>query len=387
MTEFFRSSADGVLKALRLAAQQDAGQIQQHQRRKQCQQLKAAISDFVHSTNYHSSVPELLQLARALHSIGEHKLALTACCQTSLDLLASERGSQAASANLSVLTAQAQIYAAKNKAALLTIEDPDLVLAESVLRVTEILSKLQAAMQSMLPHEQHRWLVYEGALAIRQIYKAFRSMPGQELMQFLAFAVLATDTDLTFSLPEHLPLRIDLYLILAQCQQSTGLHTEALAAIEKGLAAVAHIEKLEHLEPLPPPSEAQAAYAQAKLRLNTAQFALTAATLPSEQAAKDALQAMFTTDSDRLAALSASLLPRAPNRVVKHQPCPAATAKLLSLAEAMATPHLAMFRAQVLDSESDLASEVLAKLQAARTVVTLGSHQVCTPDLQAKVQW
>ena len=383
MTEFFRGRADGVLEALRLAAQQTAGQLQQHQRRKHCQQLKAAISDFVHSTNCQASVPELLQLARALHSIGEYKLAVTACCQTSLDLLASERGSQAASANLSVLTAQAHIYAAENEAALLTIEDPELVLATSVLRVTEILSKLQAAMQSMLLHEQHRWLVYEGAFAIRQIFKAFRSMSGQELMQFLAFAVLATDADLTFSLPEHLPLRIDLYLALAQCQQTTGLHTDALATIEKGLAAVAHIEEMEQLEPLPPPPEAQAAYAQAKLRLNTAHFTLTAATLPSEQAAKDALQAMFTSDSDRLAALSASLLPRAPSRVVQHQPCPAATAKLLALGEDMATPYLAMFRAQ--DSNSDLASEASASVKAARTAVTLVTHQVGTPDLQAKV--
>lgn len=384
MTEFFRSCADGVLKALRLAAQQDAGQVRQYQRVKLCQQLKAAISDFVHSTNCQVSVPELLQLARALHSIGEYKLAVTACCQPSLDLLASERGSRAASANLSVLTAQAHIYAAKNEAALLTIEDPELILAKSVLRITEILSKLQAAMQSMLLHEQNCWLVYEGALAITQICKAFRSMPGQELVQFLAFAVLATDTDLTFSLPEHLPLRIDLYLTLAQCQQTIGLHTQALATIEKGLAAVAHIEELEQLEPLPPPPEAQAAYAQAKLRLNTAHFALSAATLPSEQAAKDALQAMFTSDSDRLAALSASLLTRAPSRVLKHQPCPATIAKLLALAETLATPHLAMFTKQ--DSESDLASEALAHVQAASTAVTLDTHQVCTPELQANVQ-
>lgn len=384
MTEFFRSSADGVLKALRLGAQQDAGQIQQHQHKKHCQQLKAAISGFVHSTNCLASVPELLHLARALHSMGEYRLAVTACCQTSLDLLASERGSQAASAKFSVLTAQAHIYAAKSKAALLTVEDPELVLADSLLNLIEILSKLQAAMQSMLPHEQHHWLVYEGALAIRQICTAFRSMPGQELLQFVAFAVLATDTDLTFSLPEHLPLRIDLYLTLAQCQQTTGLHTEALATIDKGLAAVAHIEELEQLEPLPPPPEAQAAYAQAKLELNTAHFAFTAATLPSEQAAKDALQAMFTSDSDRLAALSVTLLPRAPCRVVKHQPCPAALAKLLALAEAMATPHLAMFRVQ--DSESYQASEALPQVQAARTAVTLDTHQVCTPDLQAEVQ-
>ena len=372
MTNIFRSSCDGVLEALRVMPHQGAGQTQQHQRRKQCQQLKAAISDFVHSNSYQATVPELLELARALHSIGEYRLALTACCQTSIDLLAAESGLQAASANLSVLTAHTGIYAAKNEAAVLITEDPELNLDDSVLQITEILGRLQAAMLNMLTHETHRWLVYEGALTIKQICTALRSTPGKEFVQFLAFAVLATDTDLTFSLPEHLPLRIDLHLSLAQCQQNTGLHTEALTTIEKGLAAVASIEALEQLEPLPPPHEAQAAYAQAKLRLNMARFALTAATLPSEQAARDALQAMFTSDCDRLAALAVSLLPRAPSRVIKHQPCPAAVAKLLALAEAMAAPHLPLFRAQ--DSE-----ELSASIQTARTFITLNTHQVCSP--------
>lgn len=372
MTNFFRSCCDGVLEALRVMPHQGTGQIQQHQRRKQCQQLKAAISDFVHSNSYQATVPELLRVARALHSIGEYRLALSACCQTSLDLLASEWGLQAASVNLSVLTAHTCIYAARNEAALLIMEDPELILAESVFHLSEILGKLQAAMQNMLPHETHHWLVYEGALTIKQICTAFRSTPGKEFVQFLAFAVLATDTDLTFSLPEHLPLRVDLHLALAQSLQNMGLHTQALMTIEKGLAAVASIEALEQLEPLPPPPEAQAAYAQAKLRLNMAHFAITAATLPSEQAAKDALQAMFTSDCDRLAALAVSLLPRAPSRVIKHQPCPAAVAKLLALAEAMAAPHLLMFSAQ--DSE-----EVSASIQTARTVMTLNTHQVCSP--------
>lgn len=358
---------------------QGAGQTQQHQRRKQCQQLKAAISEFVRGNSYQATVPELLRLARGLHSIGEYKLALSACCQISLDLLASEWGLQAISANLSVLTAQTRIYAAKNEAALLIAEDPELNLDDSVLQITSILGKLQAAMQNMLTHEAHHWLVNEAALTIKQICTALGSIPGKEFVQFLAFAVLATDTDLTFSLPEHLPLRIDLHLALAQSQQSTGLHTQALTTIEKGLAAVASIEALEQLEPLPPPPEAQAAYAQAKLRLNMAHFALTAATLPSDQAAKDALQAMFTSDSDTLAALAVSLLPRVPSRVLKHQPCPAAVAKLLALAEAMAAPHLSTFRAQ--DSESSHAPEALASMQTARTVMTLNTHQVCSPHL------
>ena len=384
MTEFFQSCCSGVLKALHAAAETQAGQAQQHQRRKQCQQLQAAVSEFVHSTSYQASVPALLELARALYTIAEYRLALAACCQTSLDLLACESSSQAASANLHVLTAQTHIYAAKNEAALLATEDPELVLGDSMLRLTGVLGKLQAAMESMLHNEQNHWLVYEGATAMQQISTAFRSMPGKGMIQFLAFAVLATDTDLTFSLPEHLPLRIDLHLTLAHCQQTTGLHVEGLATIQRGLAAVASIEELEHLEPLPPPAEAQAAYMQAKVRLNTAHFAFTALELPTEQAVKDALQAMFTSDSDRLAALAVSLLPAAPSRVVKHQPCPAAVAKLLALAEAMAKPHLAMFSVQ--ESEPDQVPETLPGVQAARTSMSQATHQVHTPDMQAKVQ-
>ena len=282
----------------------------------------------------------LLGLARVLHREREYSLALTAC-QTCFDLLAAESTSQGTSASLDDLTAQTKICAAKNDAALLAAEDPELTLPDSVLRLVNALSSLQSAMQSMLPCEQNHWLVYEGAIAIKQICTAFRSLPGRDMMQFLAFTVLAMDTDLTFSLPEHLPLRIDVYLALAQCQQTAGLRTEAVATVQKGLAAVASVEMLEKLDPLPPSSEAQAAYAHAKTRLNTAQFGYTASTLPSEQAVKDALQAMLTSDSERIAALAGSLLPTAPNRVVKHQqwPCKYGQTRDSGRIHGQATPH------------------------------------------------
>lgn len=373
MTESFRASCGAVLKALRAPAQL-SGHSQQQKRRKQCQQLKTVVLDFVHSNSYQASVPELLELARTLFSIREHKLALEICCQTSHDLLAAAHSSQAASAQFDILTAQTAVYAAKNEAALLTTEDPELILPDSVLRIRQICGKLHAAMQSMLPREQNHWLVYEGAIAMKEICSAFRSLPGKDMIQFLAFAVLAMDTDLSFSLPEHLPLRIDLHLALAHCQHRVGLQAEALATIKKGLTAVTSLEQLEQLEPLPPPPEAQAAYMQAKLQLSTAQFALTAAALPSEQAVKDALQALFTSDNDRLAALAISLLPTAPSRVVKHQPCPAAAAKLLALAEAMIKPHLTTLSVHI--SEVAQGAEALPEIQAARAAVPLATHQV-----------
>ena len=367
MTEFFRDSCSGMLKGFRLIAQQVPSSIQQQQRRKLCQQLKSAVSDFRRSNALGTSVPELMELARALHMEQEYHLALTVC-QTCFDLLAAPQGT---TASLVVLTAQTKISAAKSEAALLATEDPELVLADSVLRLVNALGSLQAAMQSMLPDEQNRWLVYEGAIAIKQICTGFRSLPGRYMMQFLAFTMLAMDTDLTFSLPEHLPLRIDVYLALAQCQQTAGFQAETVATVQKGLAAVASIEMLEKLDPLPPSSEAQAAYAHAKTRLNIAQFGYTATTLPSEQAVKDALQAMFTSDSDKIAAVAGSLLPIAPNRVVKHQSCPAAMAKLMALAEAMVKPHLVQLSMR--DGKPDQASP---QMQAAITAVTMDSHQV-----------
>lgn len=375
MTEFFRASCSGILKAFRLAATQEPSSVQQQQRRKLCLQLKTALSEFVCSNTFEISVPELLGLARVLHREREYSLALTAC-QTCFDLLAAESTSQGTSASLDDLTAQTKICAAKNDAALLAAEDPELTLPDSVLRLVNALSSLQSAMQSMLPCEQNHWLVYEGAIAIKQICTAFRSLPGRDMMQFLAFTVLAMDTDLTFSLPEHLPLRIDVYLALAQCQQTAGLRTEAVATVQKGLAAVASVEMLEKLDPLPPSSEAQAAYAHAKTRLNTAQFGYTASTLPSEQAVKDALQAMLTSDSERIAALAGSLLPTAPNRVVKHQQCPANMAKLVTLAESMVKPHLIQLSMHV--NKPDQASP---QVQAAVAAVSMDTHQVSMSSL------
>lgn len=374
MTEYFISCCSGVLTALRLNAQHNTGPVYQQQRRKQCQQLKVAVSDFVRSNTCLVTVPELMNLSCMLHADREYSLALTSCCHASLDLLAAERDSQGTTAALDRLTAQAEICTAKLEAAVLATEDPELTLADSVLMLVRSLGTLQAAMQSMLPVEQDHWVVYEGAIAIKEIYSSFRSTPGRDMMQFLVFTVLAMDTDLTFSLPEHLPLRIDVYLALAQCQQSEGLQAEALVTIQKGLSAIASIEKLEQLDPLPPPLEAQAAYAQAKIRLNTAHFAFTATTLPSEQAVKDALQALLPSDTDRLEALAASLLPSAPHRVVMSQSCPPAVTKLLALAEAMSKPHLTQFKEH--DDTADQAPEALPEVQAAITAIPINCHQV-----------
>ena len=379
MTDFFRTSCSATLRELHILSQQEVTTIQQQKRRKQCQQLKNAISNYARSNTWQATVPELLRLASILHSEGEYSLALRPCCQTCLDVLAACNTSQAALANSDVLRAQTEICAAKNAAASLAEEDAELNLADSVSRLVGILSNLQAAMQSMLSSEQNHWMVYEGACVVKDISSAFRRMPGKEMLQILAFTVLAMETDLTFSLPEHLPLRIDLYLVLVQCQTVAGLQAEAFATVQKGLAAVAAIEQLEKLEPLPPSPEAQAAYDQARTRLNTAKFALDAVTLPSEQAIKDALQAMFTNDSDRLAAVAASLLPVAPNRIVKHQPCPAALAKLLTFAEAISNEPLAQLR--LLCDQTGTAPQALPGVKAAETHLSLCTHRVGTPCL------
>ncbi len=383
MTEYFRKCSHSVLAALRAVSQQESAPVQQQARRKQCQQLKSVVRDFVRSNSPSASVPELMVLACALNDQREFGLALTTCCQTSLDVLAADTAAKGDYQALSALEAQAHILAAKNSAALLMTEDAELTLADSMSRLVSILSELQSAMQSMLPDEQNHWLVYQGAVCVKEICAACRSIPGREVLQFVAFTVLALDTDLTFSLPEHLPLRIDLYLALAKCQQAAGMQAEALTTVQQGQAAIAAIEKLEQLEPLPPPPQAQAAYQEAKTRLNTAQFAMTAATLATEQAVKDALQSMFLSDHDRLAALAVSLLPTAPNRVIKHQPCPAALAKLLTLAEALARPHLAQFKAS--SSLQDAPAQSGPELEAAKTTAPLETHQVANRSAHAQL--
>ena len=375
MAEYFRTCSRSVLAALRSVSQHQSAILQQQGRRKQCQQLKSTVQEFVRTSPLQISMPELLTLANALRDQHEYSLALSICCQTIIEMLETENTAKGDFDGLAALQAQVQVTAARCAAAMLATEDPELALADSVSSLVVILSKLQAAMQSMLPDERNHWLVYLGAQTIKEVCAAFRSTSGRETLQFLAFAVLALDTDLTFSLPEHLPLRIDLYLALAKCQQTVGMQEEALTTIQQGQAAISAIEKLEQLEPLPPPPEAQAAYQQAKTRLNTAHFAITAATLPTEQAVKDALQSMFSADSDRLTALAVSLLPTAPNRVVKHQPCPAALAKLLSLAEALVKPHLAHFQASSSPEEPG-SVQPGPELELAKTILPLLTHQV-----------
>ena len=382
MVEYFRSCCHGALTALRSVSQQESVWSQQQARRKQIQQLKAITQDFVRSNPVEAFVPELLILSNALHEQHDFGLALTVCCQTSLDAILAAIAATGESAVLVVLKAEAETLAAKNVAALIFADDTGLTLPDSVSSLISALSQLQAAMQSMLPNEHNHWLVYQGARTIKEVCSRCRGIPGKEMLQFLAFAALALETNLTFSLPEYLPLRIELYLALATCQQAAGILTEALTTIQQGQAGIAAIEKLEQLDPLPPSPEAQAAYQQARTRLNTAQFAITAASLPTEQAVRDALQSMLPTDSDRLAALAVSLMPVPPSRVVQHQPCPAGLAKLVALAETLVKPHLAHFSA----NNSVQATPVQSgpKLNLAKAVVPLRTHQVSSnSEMQA----
>ena len=374
MVEYFRTCCHSALAALRSVPQQEAVWSQQQARRKQVQQLKAIAQDFVRSNPVEAFVPELLSLSEALHKQHDFGLALTVCCQTSLDAIMAAIAATGESAALVVLKAEAQTLAAKNMAALILVDDIELTLPGSVSSLISALSQLQTAMQSMLPNEDNHWLVYQGARTIKEVCSRCRSIPGKDMLQFLAFAALALETNLTFSLPEYLHLRVDLYLAQATCQQAAGMLTEALTTIQQGQAGIAAIEKLEQMDPLPPSPEAQTAYQQARTRLNTAQFAITAASLPTEQAVRDALQSMLLTDSDRLAALAISLMPAPPSRVVQHQPCPAGLAKLVALVETLVKPHLAHFSA----NSSVQATPVQSgpELDLAKAVVPLGTHQV-----------
>ncbi len=382
MVEYFRSCCHGALAALRSVSQQESVWSQQQARRKQLQQLKAIVQDFVRSNPVEAFVPELLILSNALHEQHDFGLALTVCCQTSLDAILAAIAATGESAALVVLKAEAETLAAKNVAALILADDSGLTRPDSVSSLISALSQLQAAMQSILPNEHNHWLVYQGARTIKEVCSRCRSIPGKEMLRFLAFAALALETNLTFSLPEYLPLRIELYLALATCQQAAGMLTEALATIQQGQAGIAAIEKLEQLEPLPPSAEAQAAYQQARTRMNTAQFAITAASLPTEQAVRDALQSMLPTDCDGLAALAISLMPVPPSRIVQHQPCPAGLAKLVALAETLVKPHLAHLNA----NNSVQATPVQSgpELNLAKAVVPLRTHQVSSnSEMQA----
>ena len=381
MVEYFRSCCHGALTALRSVSQQESGWLQQQARRKQIQQLRAIAQDLVRSNPVEAFVPELLILSNALHEQHDFGLALTVCCQTSLDAIVAAIAANGESAALVVLKAEAQTLAAKNVAALVLADDIGLTLPDSVSSLISALSQLQAAMQSILPNEHYHWLVYQGARTIKEVCSRCRSIPGKEILQFLAFATLALETNLTFSLPEYLSLRVELYLALAACQQAAGMLTEALATVQQGQVGIAAIEKLEQLDPLPPAPEAQAAYQQARTRLNTAQFAITAASLPTEQAVRDALQSMLLTDGDRLAALAISLMPTSPSRVVQHQPCPAGLAKLVALAEILIKPHLAHFNA---NNSVQAPVQSGPEMDLAKAVVPLRTHQVSsTSEMQA----
>lgn len=375
MTEnYFRTCSAQALAAL-VPKTQHASSADQQTRRKHCQQLKAAVQELISKSKTATAVSELLLLAQDLHDQSEYTLALQLCCDNSSRLLMSEVSSDENAA----LAAQVKIVTAKNAAANTADSDPELLLSDSVAGLVAVLSELQAAMQSMLPLEQHHWLVLYGAHTLKWISCLFAKVPGPEVLQFLVFACLALEADISFSLPAHLPLRIDLYLAVAQSQQSAGNPAEALTTVQRGLSAIASIEKLEQLDPLPPPPEAQAAYLQAKTRLNTALFAMSAPLLATEQAAKDSLDSMFEADADRLAALAASLLPVTPARALKQEDCPAIQSKLISIAEKLLRPLLQTFMTSTnTAAATDGSTPSSADMQAATSMLAVPVHQVLT---------
>ena len=79
-------------------------------------------------------------------------------------------------------------------------------------------------------------------------------------MQFLAAANAALEHHIVFSLPHHLPWRIEVAAMLSTALRESDQEAQALEVVEQGLAAVAELRRLERLDPLPPPPEAAAAY-------------------------------------------------------------------------------------------------------------------------------
>lgn len=363
---YFRDCATKAVAAL-IPDSQVVSQIGQQKRRKQCRQLQTAVQELISKCNPASVVSELLQLAQTLCDVSEYALALQLCLQESLSLLMPVTGSGTHAA----LLAQVKIFAARCTATVIADHDPELLLNDSVTSLVTVLSQLQAAMQDMLPFEQHHWLVLYGATTVQRISAAFAKASPPELMQFLAFACLALEADINFSLPQHLHVRVDIYLALAQSQQSAGSMVAAANTLQQGLAAITAIEKLEQLDPLPPPPEAQAAYTQAKTRLNTASFAMSAPTFATEQAAKDSLESMFESDGHRLAALAQALLPVSPGRVLKHEQPPASHIFLFTLADTLLKPRI-----QKLLTSTPAALDALADQQSVDNFLPMSVHQV-----------
>ena len=372
-TQFFRTCADKALAAL-ISGSQLEPKLQQQVRRKQRQQLQAAVQELLVSSKPEAAVSELVRLAQKLHDQSEYVLALQLCCHKGSEVLQTSTNDNRA------LRAEVEFAAARSTAAVLAKNDPELRLSDTVNELVLSLSRLEAAMHSILPYEQHRWLLLHGVLTLQWISRIFVCAPGRDMLQFLAFACLALEQDISFSSPEYLPVRIDMYLATAQCKQNASMLAEALKTIERGQAAVAEIEKLEQLDPLPPPPAAQAAYAQAKTRLNLAHFALSGPGLASEQAVRDSLRSMFASEPDRLAALTASLQPVMPDRVLTHHACPASHTKLLTLVETLVKPHVQAFTSAAAAAEQPTEGVAAAPLshaqEAASEMLPVPVHQV-----------
>lgn len=225
-----------------------------------------------------ASVQRILGCADRLIQRGEHAIAMDSCYQYIFSLDLPNRDIQRMDAHQRLsYHASAGMGLEVCKSAIELQADPQLKHPRTLAALVSCLVRLQEVVSMSLPVENLYWLTLNGTVRMYTLAKQLVTAGfASQALPSLIFCLKATEAHVVYSSPKYLPWRTQLSIALcnAYLEIKDGGAAAALAkkvAIE-GIAKIESLIKLQKLDPVPPPPEAQAAYQTAKAALSALQL-------------------------------------------------------------------------------------------------------------------
>ena len=146
--------------------------------------------------------------------------------------------------------------------------DPEMRKPHTVEVVVKLLCQVRAAMQVVAPKKDLYWLIYNGTITIFTLCTPLLAFGYSTLaIEFLIFASQSMEAQVPLCQVKYIGWRARLYATVCLAYEETKMKPEALSFAERGLAAVRKLNKIESLDPVPPPAAMKRLLASAELEM------------------------------------------------------------------------------------------------------------------------
>ncbi len=202
----------------------------------------------------------------------EYRLAYTECYSRFLQEQSAQSSNQSTDGpeETSSLTIRARLGQVTCKFYMALESDPELRKIMTVKEIVDLLTQCREIGMEAAKVADFYWLTYNVTIAMMMLCTPLLAYGYASLsVEYLIFSALSMESQVPLNKAAYLGWRVRLYCAVCLAYEECKMKEEALAFAQRGLEQVIRLQKIEGLDPVPPPADVKRILALNELEMRT----------------------------------------------------------------------------------------------------------------------